>query len=281
MALRNNVFSAEYASFLDSLADLGHFQMLVGWQLRLAKDSVGRSLHVLEKQGIPNQYGAANCMSIINLFHDGKLDIRAPYGKRVSEGEKLIPMAEELERRFNSFLLVWVFEKLEQHLEVIYGLLLYQMRSEVTVANKQEFHRRYPKWKQQERTPVYFAAYAEFCWKRDEKAVLADLRKHLAWDRVLYRAYNEMTWDEYIATIAFCRHLIVHNDGRVSKRSMNSLSKGQQAYVLECLGNSLYSKGKLAFCGDEIDRRGFRGRRELRLGTLRAALGSVWNAGRK
>jgi hypothetical protein len=244
MASKNNVFSAEHAAFLEALADLGHFQLLVRWQLRLAKDSVGRSLMVLEKQGLPNQFGAANGMSIINLFHDGKLDIRAPYGKRVSEGAKLLPMTDELERRFNSFLLVRVFEKLEQHLQIMYGLLLYQLRGQVAVANKQGFHRRHPKWKKQERTPQYFAAYAAFCWKHDEKAVLADFQKHVGWDRILYRSYHEMTWDEYIATLAFCRHRIVHNDGRVSMSSMKSLSRGQQSYVLECLNDSLYSKDK-------------------------------------
>jgi hypothetical protein len=114
MALKSNVFTEDHASFLEALADLGHFQMLVRWQLRLAKDSVGRSLKLLEKEGLANQFGAANGMSILNLFHDGKCDIRAPYGKRVSEGERLIQMVEELESRFNSFLLVWVFEKLEQ-----------------------------------------------------------------------------------------------------------------------------------------------------------------------
>jgi hypothetical protein len=112
------------------------------------------------------------------------------------------------------------------------------------VANKQEFHRKYPAWRQQERTPQYFAAYAAFCWKRGEKAVLAQVQKLLAWDRVLYGAHNDMTWNEYLATIAFCRHRIVHNDGRVSKSSLNTLTKEQQGYVLACLGDSLYSKDK-------------------------------------
>src|ERR1019366_9542180 len=231
MALKSNVFTVEHEAFLESLADLGHYQMLIAWQLRLAKDSVGRSLKVVEKQGHKDMYGAANGMSIINIFHDGKLDIRAPYGKRVSEGERLLPMAEEMERRFNSFLLVWVFEKVEQHLQALYGTLLYQLRDQVTVSDKQDFHRRHPKWSKQERTPHYFDAYAAFCWKRDDKKVIAAFEKHLAWKRVTYLAYHEMPWREYIETIAFCRHRIVHNDGRVSAPSMNKLSKGQKAYV--------------------------------------------------
>ncbi|HLN32598.1 MAG TPA: hypothetical protein VK395_33020 [Gemmataceae bacterium] len=68
--------------------------MLVSWQLRLARDSFKRSLDVAKKHGFKNQYGAVNGMSILNIFHDGKLDIRAPYGKRNTHGEQLLPMAE-------------------------------------------------------------------------------------------------------------------------------------------------------------------------------------------
>ena len=162
MALKSNEFTADHEAFLEALADLGHFQMLIGWQIRLAKDSVGKSLKVLEKQGLKDMYGAANGMSIINIFHDGKCDIRAPYGKRVSEGQNLQPMAEEMERRFNSFLLVWVFERLEKHLQSLYGKLLYQLRGELTVTDKQAFHRSQPKMAKQERTLSYFDAYAAF-----------------------------------------------------------------------------------------------------------------------
>jgi hypothetical protein len=240
MAEKANVFTADHEQFLETLADLGHFRLLVGWQLRLAQDSVARSLDVLEKQGHKNKYGAANGMSIINIFHDGKFDIRAPYGKRVTEGEQLRPMAEELERRFNSFLLVWIFEALEKHLQSLYGYLLFQLRGKLSI-DKKEFHKAKPSWATQAGTPKYFAAYAQYAWKRNYKGVLAAFEQHLAWDRVLYKAYHEMPWRTYIETIAFCRHRIVHNDSRVSTRSMNELSAGQKAYVRECLHSSLYS----------------------------------------
>lgn len=255
MAYKSNVFTSEHQEFLKTLANLGHFQMLVSWQLRLAKDSFRRSLGVAEKQGFTNRYGAGNCMSILNIFHDGKVDIRAPYGKRVTQGEQLLPMADEMERRFNSFLLVWVFEALEKHLQVLYGKLLFQLRGEVAIVHKKEFHRSKPFWAKQKHTPQYFAAYAEHAWKRDYKKVLAAFKKHLAWGRVKHLACHEMPWRTYIETIGFCRHRIVHNDGRVSSRSMNELSKGQQTYVQSCLHTSLYSKEEhLLPPGNIIDR---------------------------
>src|SRR5207244_1669895 len=112
------------------------------------------------------------------IFHDGTLDIRAPYGKRVTQDEQLLPMAEEMERRFNSFLLVWIFESLEKHLQVLCGKLLFQLRGEVTIVDKKEFHRSEPSWAKQERTPQYFAAYAQYAWKRNHKNVFAAFEKH-------------------------------------------------------------------------------------------------------
>jgi hypothetical protein len=244
MARRKNVFTTEHEAFLEALADLGHFQLLIGWQIRLAKDSFARSMEVLKKQGLPNAYGAANGMSIINIFHDGHLDIRAPYGKRVTEGEQLRPMAEEMERRFNSFLLVWVFELLEKHLMKLYGLVLFQLRTERTLSDKHLFHAKKPKLAKLKGIPQYYHGYADFAWKRNYKGVLDDFEKLTKWDRVTYKAFHEMPWKEYIEVIAFCRHRIVHNDGRVSKNSMNTLSAGQQAYVQSCFHESLYAGGQ-------------------------------------
>jgi hypothetical protein len=33
MARRKNVFTAGHEAFLEALADLGHFQLLIGWQI--------------------------------------------------------------------------------------------------------------------------------------------------------------------------------------------------------------------------------------------------------
>jgi hypothetical protein len=241
MAAKKNVFTADHEAFLDALANLGHFELLLGWQLRLAKESVTRSLEVVGKQGYPNAYGAANGMSIIDIFHDGQLDIRAPYGKRVTQGEQLLPMADEMERRFNSFLFVWVFEVLEKHLMKLYGLLLFQLRNEQMLKDKQQFHAKKPKLAKLKGTPEYYQGYAEFAWKQGYKDVLAAFERLTKWERITYRAYHGMTWNQYIEVIGFCRHRIVHNDGHVSKNSLNTLSKEQQAYVQSCLHRSLYS----------------------------------------
>jgi len=186
MAVKANVFTTDHERFLETLADLGHFQQLVGWQLRLATGSFKESLNVIRSRGQKDWYGAGNGMVLIDILHVGELIVRAPYGKRVTQGQKLFPMAEEMERRFNSFLLVWLFEALEKHLRVLYGKMLFQLRGHGSIPEKRVFHKRFPKWATKERTPQYFQAYAEFLSKRDQKRVIADFETQLDWNRDTY-----------------------------------------------------------------------------------------------
>jgi hypothetical protein len=243
MAEKANVFTAEHKSFFNALADLGHFRLLVGWQLGIARHEVTGSNELLEKRGLKNQFGAANCLSVINLFHKGKFVIRAPFGKRVTQGDQILPMVDALERRFNSFLLVWTFEALEKHLQALFGLLLFQLRGKVAI-EKNAFHRIKPAERKQEGTPQYFAAYAKYAWRQDFKRVLDELEQLLEWNRILLVAYKGMPWRVFVETIAFCRHRIVHGDGRVSVQSMNQLGTKQKDYVRECLHTSLYTEGE-------------------------------------
>jgi len=253
MALKSNVFTSDHQAFLEKLANLGHFQQLVAWALGFAKDTFTRSLDAAEKHGIREYWGAARCLSICNVFHDGEYALWAPYGKRTALGEQLFPMAEEMERRFNSFLFVWTFEAVEQPLQRLYGKLLFQLRGEVAVANKKDFHRSQPAWTKQEGTPQYFAAYAKFAWRRSYRNVLEQFEKHVDWDRVkVGTTYHDMAWRTYIEAIEFCRHRIVHNEGRVSPDSMKELGKGQQAYVKSCLHKSLYSTEQHLLPPEEI-----------------------------
>jgi hypothetical protein len=54
-----------------------------------------------------------------------------------------------------------------------------------------------------------------------------------------------MTFDELIATIGFCRHCIVHNEGRVEEEKLVELNRFQRAFVTSCLHASLHGNGRL------------------------------------
>ena len=116
MALKANVFTPDFEDLLRTVANYGHYQHFVRWHLKLGKRSVVLSLQVLEKQGIKDEYFTGNCQSVVNPFHDGEWVIRAPYGNRVSKGQNIFVMSREMEGRFNSFVLVSVYEALEAYL---------------------------------------------------------------------------------------------------------------------------------------------------------------------
>src|SRR5687768_9343186 len=113
MALKNNIFTSDLDAFLDNLGTLGHYRVLVAWQLEHSKELIQRSIDDLELHGLKNAMLAFSAMSLMNIFGDAKYDIRAPFGHRNTEGDDVITMTNEMERRFNSFLLVSMFEELE------------------------------------------------------------------------------------------------------------------------------------------------------------------------
>src|SRR5438067_509816 len=88
MALKANIFTQVFDDLCQTVADYGHYQHFLQWQLKQGRKSVERSLTLLEKRGKKEALFTANCQSIVNPFHDGKWVIRAPYGKRVSQTGK-------------------------------------------------------------------------------------------------------------------------------------------------------------------------------------------------
>jgi hypothetical protein len=254
MGAKANIFTADQDLFLASLADSAHYQMLVSWQLRLAKESFGCSLEYLENRGLKNHYGAGNCLSILNIFHNGQLDIRAPHGKRVTEGEQLVPMANEMERRFNSLVWVSVFEIFEKYVKALFGKALYQLRNETTICDKGDFHAARMGVSKREGTAPYYVEYAEYSCRRDCEPAYRFFGKNLSWDKVTYPGYWEMTWDECIAAIGFCRHRIVHTEGRLSKTCLTKLSKSQRAFVTSCLHDSMHTCEKIILPPTEMMR---------------------------
>src|SRR5260370_1252581 len=135
MALKTNVFTEDLALLHNTLADYGHYQLFVRWQLEQASKGIERSMAVLEKGG----------------------------------------------------------------------------------DDKKAFHKRNPDAIKVEGQPAYFQMYVDYACARDATRALDTFDKFLAMDRFVRRAvaWPQMSWREYVGAIAICRHLIVHNYGRV------------------------------------------------------------------
>jgi len=254
MSLKNHVFTPDFTLFLERLASFSHYQSFGGWQLAQAKKTIERSLDVVEKQGHKNQYGTGTGMSLFNIFHDGQLPIRAPFGKRVTQGEELLPMAEEMERRFNALILVSVFETLEVYLKALYGKLLYQLRNE-SGRNKTEerkFLKAKPASAKHKGTEPYFSDLAQFSCGRDCQVALDEFKKQLDWNRAIRMCDIGLDFFDMVQVIGFCRHRIIHREGRVLARSLGTLNKRQREFVTFCMHASLHAKERILLPPTEI-----------------------------
>jgi len=239
MALKKNVFTTDLQEFHNRLASFRHYRSFVSWQLGQAKNGIQSSLDMLERRGAKNQYGAGTGMSLFNIFHDGQYPIRALFG---TEGEKIVPMADEMERRFNSYILVSVFEILEAFLKAAYGNMLYQLRNEITITDKKAFHQANPGWAKNEGTQPYYVRYAQHSCRRDCDQARAAFAKHLEWDQVIRICDIGLDFDGTVKAIGHCRHCIVHNEGRVTNDGLSGLSKPERAFVTSCLHKSQHAE---------------------------------------
>lgn len=251
MALKANVFTQDFDELLRTVADYGHYQHFVQWQFKLAKQRVERSSAALDKQGI-NGFFMGNRQTVVNPFHDGEWVIRDAYGKRVSEGQDIFVVSREMEGRFNSFVLVAVYEALETYLKRVYARLLYQLRNQRPVADKKHFHSKRPQAKECEGQPRYFDLYMEYSCPRDPKRALETFAAELEMKRLVIRGLGGMTWEDRVTVFAVCRHLIVHNFGRVSAKSLVKLTKAQREYVESFIGESFHSKERVLLPTAEV-----------------------------
>jgi hypothetical protein len=245
MAMRKSVFTYGVEEFLTALSDFRHYQTFVNWQLREAMNRLASSLKVFKSRGYKGKYGMGTALSVLDVLHRGTLEVRAPAGRRVTSGANLSLMATEMEGRFNALLLVYLFERMEAYLKSLYGTLLFQLRDEITLAEKQQFRRVFPKLRKQEGTPQYYLEYANFLCKRDCNRAVVEFEKQVAWKAAFSVPWYDMPFDELLGTLAFCRHCIVHKEGRVAKDRMRKLSRPSGVFVRSCLHQSLHGKEEL------------------------------------
>jgi len=240
MALKANVFNEAFQLLFDRFAVLTHYQGFVRWQLKQAKAGVVRSLEHFDKKGWDRAaYVAFDGFTLINVFHDGKLVLKGPGGGRLTRGEDVLLMSEEMERKFNSFVLVYGFEEFERFLKVAFGFFLYELRDTHTLERKKRFHESVPKVAKSAGTQTYFAEYARWACSRNADPVLDLFAKQLDLGSIILNLCDLPVVD-CIRVIAFCRHCVVHNDGRATERQLGKLSPDQRVIVRSLMHNTLH-----------------------------------------
>lgn len=240
MALKSNAFTPRFTAFNQQLVRLVCYQGFVRWQLAQAKAGVISSLKAYEKQGWnPDTFFSAHGLSLVNVFHEGHCVIRSPAGGTIARGEEILQMSDEMERKFNAFMLAYSFEAFKQYVTGLWGTFLFYTRSERTLSDKSAFHNANPKIKKSEGTQPYFNEYAAWRCKRNVTDAISMLGTELDMDRVLVRFY-EIGIADYVQAIGFCRHAVVHNDGRIAETRLKRLSTDQRRLVELHLGNAVH-----------------------------------------
>jgi hypothetical protein len=157
MALKKNVFTADLNSFFDSLVTYNHWHFQMKSQLEKAKANTEKLFQKFVDKGWSNEFVSGAALGIIDIFHKGEWVIRAPIGGRTIKGQEAIAMVDETERRFNSLLLVSLFERFETFLKAIYGKMLYQLRHEITIRDRKQFHRSNQNCAKSQGTALYYS----------------------------------------------------------------------------------------------------------------------------
>ncbi|MDB5342464.1 MAG: hypothetical protein JWP89_841 [Schlesneria sp.] len=231
MNSKNCDFTTPCSTFLDSLADCKHYVNFIKWRLYEARERTEQTLNSLKATGNAENYFTGTGLPIVNVFHKGDYVTRAPSGKRITSGKNLIILTEEMERRFNANLISVIHERLADFLKAMYANMLQTLPHLLSDEDKVEFHRRQQGMEAKDGTPEYFRHYAKCCSGKDCSKAVAAMLKELPWDEVHICIWNGMTFDKMVGMLAFCRHCIVHEEGRTSPEAMNRLDKAQANFV--------------------------------------------------
>ncbi len=243
MAKVQNDFTADLLALLKIATDLNHLLTFVPWLHTMAEPTVKKSSEILEKMGgPPNSFGPATGSSIINILHDGKYITRAPAGKRISIGPDVDRMAEEISGRMNASILTTLHETWEIYVKSAYAKLLFHLKDKLSPPKREGFHQAMRNWRAYRNTPPYFRDYAQWSCRVDCSEALRVFGNWLAWDEIHVKLWNGMEWLAVARLLAFCRHRIVHNEGRVSEAQWKKLNKEQTKFVRAMMKKSILSE---------------------------------------
>jgi hypothetical protein len=242
MANRKNIFTDDLKDFLESVANTGHYKNFVAWQMAQSVHSMTRSLDVVAKQGRKNEFGAGNCQAIVNLLHKGEWVVRSPYGVRFSQGAKLLPMAQEMEGRFNSLILVSLYELFEVYIKRVYGKFLYQQPAAVNPEARRDFNAQRPETRNLRGTPEYYRLYAEAACKRQIRTAIKAIHANLDMSRLTIDRVWNLAWDELIDALGFCRNCIVHDGGHVEAEKLKRKARRVREFVAAQFRKGVYDQ---------------------------------------
>ena len=85
-----------------------------------------------------------------------------PAGKRITQGDDVARMADEIAGRVNASILSVFHESWELYIKRLYAGMLFSLRCEVSPPERAGFHKATPKWRTYRNTPAYFRDYAQW-----------------------------------------------------------------------------------------------------------------------
>jgi hypothetical protein len=161
-------------------------------------------------------------------------------------------MAEEMERRFNSFILVGIFEALESYLKALYGEMLYQLRNDIRIPDKKKFHKMYQGLSNHKGTNPYYVQYAQYVCKGNCDQARAAFTEYLDWKKAKRLCPIGLDFNQIVKTLGFCRHRIVHKEGRVTEKCLRALSKKEYEFISTCLYKTVHTDENLLLPPQEV-----------------------------
>jgi hypothetical protein len=241
MAKKKNSFTPDLFKFIDSLVVLRHYHFFVTCQLKRARESSERELESVKQIAAEDDYLTGSAVIIKNVFAEGQPGSQVGVGGRITKGREVIQLADEMERRFSAFVLVSMFELVEDLLKSMYGRLLYQLRHEIAVPHEKKFYRLIDEdWKKRKGTLPYYQYYARHVCRQTSKGALSAFKKHLNWPD--QRGWFGLDFEELLNIVGFCRNCIVHSGGAIDVDRLRLLSKAQVRFVRDCEHKSLHGK---------------------------------------
>jgi hypothetical protein len=229
MALKHNEFTGALNTFLTEMVQANFLSFAANGHAKRESD---RITALLKKDGNVNALMTGAVLVSIDPFSKDARD--CTYGGYLFKGKRLLALVDETHRRYQAQVLCLAFEATEKFLRSVGGELLWQKRRQIVIQNKVRlgYEKAVGKSLPSKGTKPYYVEFAKYLCRRNTDDVLKILRKHVPdfeargtkffWNIDLFLLFD---------TIAFCRHAVVHSNGRYSSEAVKKLTADQQRDV--------------------------------------------------
>lgn len=248
MAQKGNAFSKAYIEGVNKLTLLNFLAFRFDHQSHNEQTLAAKLIQRLKsaahgKEDKDHRVAGSALMSLDPYTtepHSDEWAYHVVYGTRNIKKSQLLGTVQELNRRMQGQVLCMAFEVTETFLTEIGGLFYWQLRNKLAVRRKQQFHKAHGN-NLAENTLPYFRTYVSWLCRRNCGELLKILRREIPeFDR---KASNFYQWDIDLFSvyhgIAFCRHAIVHQEGRYEAGALKSMPAGQRKTVQNLVNRSL------------------------------------------